>query len=95
MLGTTLGYVNGITLEIDVGIELGSLDGSFDDSNYGKLEGILILDSLGSDDGKVLGTILGYLYVITLELDVGTDLGSFDRYFDDSSYNKIEGLLLI
>ena len=30
---------------------------------------------LGSDDGKVLGTILGNVDVITLGIDVGTDLG--------------------
>ena len=35
---TILGDVDGITLGIDVGTELYSLDGSFDYSNYGKLE---------------------------------------------------------
>ena len=38
---------------------------------------------LGSNDGKLIDTILGNLYGITLGLDVGTDLGSLDRSFDN------------
>ena len=80
--------VDVITLSIDVRTYLGSLDGSFDGSNYGKLQVLLHGDSLGYNDGKfhgsdegiklgftdvkVLGTILGNLYGIILGLDVGT-----------------------
>ena len=38
----------------------------------GSYEGI----KLGLSDGKVFGTILGNVDAITLEIDVGTDLGS-------------------
>ena len=51
-----LGNIDGIRVGIDVGTEKGSLDGYFKSSNDGKLEGLLILDSLGFDDGKVLGS---------------------------------------
>ena len=40
---TILVNVYGITLGLDVGTELGSLDGLFDGSNYGKLEGLFIV----------------------------------------------------
>ena len=33
---------------------------------------------LGLSDGKVIGTIIGNVDVITLGIDVGTDLGSVD-----------------
>ena len=39
MIGAILGNVDGITLGTDVGIDLESLYGSIDVSNYGKLEG--------------------------------------------------------
>ena len=39
VLGTVLGNVDEITLWLDVGTDLGSLYGSFDESNYGKLKG--------------------------------------------------------
>ena len=42
MLGTTLENIYGITLVIDAGTELGSLHGSLDTSNDGKLEGLSI-----------------------------------------------------
>ena len=54
VIGTILGYVDRITFGIDVVTELGSLDGFFDGFNYGKLEGLLLRDSLGSTHGKVL-----------------------------------------
>ena len=41
-IGTILIDVYGITLGIDVGPKLVSLDESFDGSNYGNIEGILI-----------------------------------------------------
>ena len=56
LLAPYLKNLDGITLWIDVGIELGSLDGYFDGSNDGKLEGLLIGDSLGYTDDKVLGS---------------------------------------
>ena len=38
---------------------------------------------LESTDGKVLGTILGNVNVITFGLDVGIELGSLDGSFDN------------
>ena len=55
-IGTILVNVDIITLGIDVGTELGSLYRSFDGSNYGNLEVLLLGISLGSTDGKVLGS---------------------------------------
>ena len=46
VLGTILENVDGITVGIDVGTELGNLDVSFDGSNYGKLESLLLAESL-------------------------------------------------
>ena len=92
MFETLLVNVDGITLGIDVGTYLGSLDRSFDGYNYGKLECLLLGDSLGYIDDKVIGcgqviklgytygevliTVLGNVYGITLGLDIRTDLGS-------------------
>ena len=55
VLGTILGNVDVIILGIDIGTELGFLDGSLNVSNDGKLEGLLLGDSLGYTDGKVIG----------------------------------------
>ena len=90
LLVTILGNVYGITLGIDVETDLGSLDGSFDRSNDSNIEGLLLGDSMGCTDGKVLGynegirvvttdskvfvTIIGNVDVITLGLDVETEL---------------------
>ena len=90
---------NGIKFGNYVGIELGSLDGSFDVSTYVNIEGILLVDSLGCTDdkviffdediilgytdGEVLGTVIGIVDEITLGLDVETDLGLLDVSFDD------------
>ena len=49
---TVLGNVDLISLGIDVGTCLGSLYGSFDDSNDYNLEGLLLGDSLEYTDGK-------------------------------------------
>ena len=46
MLGTILVNVYGIAVGIDVRTELESLNGYFDGSNYGNIEGLLIGDSL-------------------------------------------------
>ena len=46
MLDTILANVDVITLGLDVGTKLGSLDESFDGSSVGKLEGLLLVDSL-------------------------------------------------
>ena len=94
MLGTILGNVDGITLSLDVGTELVSLDESFDGSNCGNIEGFLHGESLVSTDvkmlgsgkiiklglsgGKVLGTLIGNVYIIILGLDARTYLGSLD-----------------
>ena len=48
---------------------------------------------MGYSDGKVFGTILVNVYVITLGLDIGTDLVSLYEAFDGSNYSKIQGLL--
>ena len=53
VLVTILGHVDVITLEIDFGTELDSLDGSFYGYNDGKLEGLLLGDLLGYNDVKV------------------------------------------
>ena len=42
MLVTIIGNLDRITLGIDVGTELGYLDGSFDSSNDGKLESLFL-----------------------------------------------------
>ena len=100
VLDTILGNVYVITLEIDVGTELGFLDVSFDGFNDGKLEGLLLGGSLSYTDGKVIGTneginmgytggkvlatILVNVYGITLGIDVGTELSSLDGSFVDS-----------
>ena len=47
---------------------------------------------LGSADGKVLGTILGNIYVITLGIDLGTDLVSLNGSLDGYNYGKLEGI---
>ena len=44
--------------------------------------------------GKFLGTILGNVDVITLGIDVGTDLGSLDGPIDCCNYVNIEVLFL-
>ena len=88
VLGTILGNVYGIIFGIDFGTELGYLDESFDGSNDVNLEGLFLGCSLGYTDGKMLGydehikmvstggnligTILGNVDVITLEINVGT-----------------------
>ena len=46
MLGTTLENGDRIILVIDIGTELGYLNLSFDGSNDGKLEGLLLGESL-------------------------------------------------
>ena len=51
VLGITLGADDGITRGLDEGTELGFSDESCDGSNDGKLEVVLIGDSLETDDG--------------------------------------------
>ena len=91
-LETALGNVDEIIFVIDVGTVLGSLDGSFDGYNGGHYDIFRIGDSKRSTDGKVIGydeninvrlsiskvlvTILGNVDGITLDIDVGTELGS-------------------
>ena len=78
--------------------------------NDGKLEGLLIEDSLrytdgkelgsaediklGLSGGKVLGAILGDVSVITLTIGVRSKLGSLGESFDSSNYGTLEGLFL-
>ena len=54
VVGNIVGYLYGITLGIDVITYQRSLEGSFDDSNDNKIEGLVLNDSLGYTDGKVL-----------------------------------------
>ena len=54
VLGRILGNLYGIRLGLDIGTDLGFLDGSFDGSNAGKLERLLLGDSLVYTDGKVI-----------------------------------------
>ena len=84
-----------------------SFNGNFDDFIDENLEGLVLLDSLGSNNGKVLdfdecitlestdgkamSTNLGDVYEITLGLDVGTELGALDGYFDGYNDGKLEG----
>ena len=42
VIGNVIGDVERITVGIDVGTELRPLDGSFDDSNGGSLEGLFL-----------------------------------------------------
>ena len=67
LIGNILVNNDGITHELDVGTELTSLDGSFDGSNDGTLEELLIGDSLETND------------CIVLRFDEGIKLGSSDR----------------
>ena len=54
----------------------------------GSNEGIKLVLS----DGKVIGIVLWNVDGITLGIDVGTELNSFDVSFDGSNDGKIEGL---
>ena len=56
----------------------------------GSDEGIKLV----SNDGKVLGTIPGNLYGITLGIYIGTELVSLDVSFDGINCGKLEGFLL-
>ena len=56
VFGAILGNLDIITLGVDIGTELGFLDGSFYCSNESKLEGSCLGDSQGYTDGKVLGS---------------------------------------
>ena len=56
----------------------------------GSDEGIKLV----STDGKVFGTVLGNVDVISLGIDFGTYLGSLDGYFDYSNYDKLDLLFL-
>ena len=65
MLGTIIGNVDRITLGIDIGTKLVFLYGSFDGSNDGKLGVLLIGDSLGFIDVKVIGSDEGIKLIFT------------------------------
>ena len=56
MIGAIPVNVDEITLGLDIGTVVISLDGSFDSSNNGKLEGLFLGDSMGFTDGKVIGS---------------------------------------
>ena len=86
MIGTIFRNVYGITIGLDVGTELGSLDRSFDGYNYGKLEGLF------------LGELLGSYYVVHVGAtgdwsepnpNPNPKLGSLYRSFDGSNDVKL------
>ena len=76
VIGTILGNFDGITIGLDVGTELESLNGSFDGSNDGKFEKLLLVESLVSTDGKVLGSDEGIKLGYTDVKVIGTILGN-------------------
>ena len=98
-------------LGLDVGPYMVSLDGSFDGSVYGGIQGLLLVYLLGytdgkvlvSDevitlelsDGKVLGTIPRNVYGFRVGIDVGTGLVYLSGSFDGSYYGMLEILLLL
>ena len=110
VIGTIIVNVDGITLGLDVGIELVSLDVSFDGCNDGNIEGLFPEESLVFTDGKVLGFCEGIKVILfdgklignfirnldrfTLGFDVERDLGYLDGSFDGSNDGKLEGFLL-
>ena len=55
VIDTAIGNVNGITLGIDIGTDMVSLEGYFDVSNDDKVEGLYLGDSMKSTDGGLLG----------------------------------------
>ena len=93
-----------------MGQRLPYLYGYFDGSNDCNLVILLLGDSMGytdgkvlgsnegiklvSTDGKVFGNIFGNLDGITIGIDVGTELGSLDGTSDSFNYEKLEILLL-
>ena len=69
-----------------IGGSLGYTDGKV----LGSYEGI----KLGSTDGKVFGTTLVNVDIITLGIDIGTEMGFLDVSFDGYNEGKLEGLFL-
>ena len=110
MLVTLLGNLYGITLGFDVVAKLESLYESFHGINGGKINALFLRESLeytdgkvigsdegielGSMDGKVLGTILGNVNVITLATYVVTKFVSLNGFFDGSNDKNLESKLL-
>ena len=86
------------------------MDGEFDVSNNGNLDGLTLHVSLGSTDASALGTAEGIKLVspddevlsitvwdedaITLGTDEGIELGFIDWYFYGSNYDKLKDTLL-
>ena len=60
MVGTKLKNADGVSHGLDFGTYLESLDGYFNGFNEDKFEDLLIVDSLGYNVGKVLGS---YVYI--------------------------------
>ena len=57
----------------------------------GSDEGIKLV----STDDEVIGTILRYVDVITIVIDIGSELRSLDQSFDGSNDEELEGLFLV
>jgi len=79
LLGSALGAADRITLRLGEGTELGSLGVSFDCSNDGIPEGLLLGDILRSDNGTAPGPFfLGALEVMLEGSALEVPLGSTD-----------------
>ena len=87
VLGTIIANVDVITLGLDVRTKMGSLDGSFDCYNYGKLEGLFLVGSWVSTDDKVLGSDEG----VWLSFSFARSLTSLVGFF---RYGYVQCLLL-
>ena len=71
--------MEGIKFGSCIGTDLGSLLENINSSNNGKIEGLLIGDSLGSTDVTVLGSDKGIKLGSTGDEALGTILGDVDR----------------
>ena len=82
MLGSTLGAPDGLIVGIDEENEMGSLVGSFDDSDDRKLEGSLPGESLVSNDETALCTLHDFFGVTKKGMLEGLTLGDSQGYID-------------
>ena len=111
VFGTIIRNVYGMTILIEVGPELVSLDGSFYGSNNNKLEGLLFGESLASNNGKVvvydesiklvlsigkrLDNILGIGYGILFGMNERTETFSLHGSYDSSRQVPAQPLPLL
>ena len=88
LLGTVVVNVDVITFGVDVVTELVSLDGYFDDSNDGKLEGLFLSKLLGSDYIGEVGATNGWSEP-NPNPNPNYKLGSSDVSFDGYNDGKL------